>query len=201
MSTKLTIGMCSGGTVRVETVTSLVSNLINIAQNDIAPNLLFQVGGYVDINRNKLADRAIEGGFTHLMFIDADMIFPDDGIMRLLAHDKDIVGANYNVRLDPTSGEFSGPTVKMLVDGKPVSMLSKDFPTELFKCYALATGFLLIKTEVFSKLTKPWFDAWIEPNGQHHTEDIDFCRKANEAGFEVWCDPTIEMGHIGSYTY
>lgn len=198
---KITVGMCTGGTVRAETVTSLVSNLINCAQADMAPNLLFQIGGYVDINRNKIVEEARKSGTTHLMFVDNDMIFPEDGVMRLFKHDKDIIGANYNVRLDPTSAEASGPTVKMLQDGKPVSMLSKDFPTELFECYALATGFMMINMRVFDKLKMPYFEAWQDKDGTHHTEDIDFCRKAGEAGFKVWCDPTIKMGHIGLATY
>lgn len=196
---KLTIGICSGGTIRCETVTSLVTNMINLAQKDIMTGLLFQVGGYVDINRNKIVEACQKNGTTHLIFIDADMTFPDDGIFRLLEQDKDIIGANYNVRLDPTSKAFSGPTVKMLVNGQPVSMIT--LPKKLFKCYALPTGFMMIKMDVFDKLEKPYFDAWIGKNNEHHTEDIDFCRKAQEQGIEIWCDPTIKMGHIGSYMY
>lgn len=198
---KLVVGVCSGGTIRVETVASLYSNLINLAQQNIPPNLLFQVGGYKDINCNVLVEDARKQGMTHIMFVDTDMIFPEDGISRLLSHNKDIVGGNYNVRLDPTSGEFSGPTVKMLVDGKPVSMLAEGFPTELFKCYALPLGFMLVKLSVFDKLLRPYFETHVDNNNKHMTEDIDFCQKANEAGFELWCDPTIRIGHIGSYTY
>lgn len=201
MKPKLVIGICSGGTIRIETMTSLYSDLINLAQQDIPPNLLVQVGGYKDINCNVLVEHSKAQGMTHLMFVDTDMIFPEDGISRLLSHDKDIVGGNYNIRLDPTSGEFSGPTVKMLVNGEPVSMIAKDFPTELFKCYALPLGFMLVKMSVFDKLTRPYFETHIDANNKHMTEDIDFCVKANEAGFDLWCDPTIQIGHIGSYTY
>jgi GT2 family glycosyltransferase len=199
--TKLTIGMCTSGTIRAETVTSLMSNMINLTQQDLSPNILFQIGGYVDVNRNILVNSALEQKSTHIMFIDADMIFPDDAVLQLLSHDKDIIGGNYNVRLDPTAKELSGPTTKMLVDNVPVSMIGKDFPTELFKCYAVATGFMLVKLSVFEKLEMPYFDAWIDKNNKHYTEDVDFCRKAGEAGFEVYCDPKIKIGHVGSYTY
>ena len=198
---KITIGVCTGGTIRVETATSLISAMINIAQQGLMANILFQIGGYVDINRNKIVETALEAGTTHLMFVDNDMVFPDDGIMRLLKQDKDIIGANYNIRLDPTSHEFSGPTTKMLVDGKPVSMLSKNFPKKPFKCYALATGFMMINTKVFEELKKPYFEATIDKFGRHTTEDIDFCQKAGKKDFEIWCDPRIKIGHIGSYTY
>ena len=200
-SKKIIIGICTGGTIRAETVSSLVTNLINCAHANIPPNLLIQVGGYVAVNRNKIVEEAIKQKATHVMFIDADMIFPDTGVMTLLGRDKDVVGANYNIRLDPSSKAFSGPTVKALVDGKPVSMVSKDFPKELFKCYAVATGFMMINTRIFKKLTYPWFEEYQDKDGTHHTEDVDFCRKVNEAGFDVWCDPTIKMGHIGNYVY
>lgn len=198
---KITIGICCGGTIRAETATSLVSNLINLAQRDLAPNLLFQIGGYVDVNRNKIVEEAIKQGTTHLMFVDSDMVFPDDGIFRLLERDKDIIGGNYNVRLDPTSPDFSGPTVKMLENGKPVSMLKKDFPTELFECYAVPTGFMMIKTSVFKKLKTPYFKAYQDAKGEHHTEDIEFCKQARQKGFKIFCDPTIKIGHIGFYMY
>jgi GT2 family glycosyltransferase len=166
----------------------------------MAPNLLFQVGGYVDFNRNKLLQTCLEDkSTTHLMFIDADMIFPDDGIYRLLQHDKDIVGGNYNTRLNPTSKDFSGPTVKMLVDGEPVSMT--ELPKGLFKCYAIATGFMMIKLDAVREMKMPVFEAFTDDKGLHHTEDVEFCKKANEMGLEVWCDPDLEIGHIGQYVY
>lgn len=201
MKPNISIGICTGGTIRAETVASLVTNIINLAQDGIAAGLLLQVGGYVDVNRNKIVASALKMGSTHVMFIDADMMFPDNGVKQLLDLDKDIVGANYNVRLDPSAKVLSGPTVKMLVDGEVVSMTTKDFPTELFKCYALATGFMMINTNVFKKLEAPYFEATIDKNEQHTTEDIAFCKRANEAGIEVYCDPTIKMGHIGSYQY
>lgn len=202
MSTKLVIGVCSGGTMRVETVASLFTAMFRYArETDSMPNLLFQIGGYVDINRNKIIQEAQKAQATHILFVDNDMIFPEDAILTLMNRNKDIIGANYNVRLDPTSEVLSGPTTKMLVNGVPVSMMDQDFPTKIFKCYAVATGFMMVKMKVFNKLQVPYFDAWIDENNNHSTEDVDFCRKAGEKGFEIFCDPTIKMGHIGSYTY
>ncbi len=201
MKPKVTIGMCTGGTVRAETFVSTMGSVIQMAQEGYPVGLLVQIGGYVDVNRNKIAEECLKNGTTHLMFIDADMSFPADGIERLLKHNKDIVGGNYNVRLDPTSDVLSGPTVKMLVDGKPVSLTKDGLPDDLFKCYAIATGFMLINTRVFDKLDFPYFEAYQDKTGKHYTEDIDFCKKVNEAGLEVWCDPTIKIGHLGTYAY
>lgn len=198
----LTIGICCGGTVRAETISCLLANMPILAKEGFPVGFLFQIGGYVDVNRNAIVDSVVRDDTTHIMFLDADHTFPEDAILKLLKHDKDIVGGNYNTRLDPFSGKQGfGPVTKMMVEGEIVSMASDDFPTELFKCYATATGFMMIKTEIFKKLKKPYFDARIDSSGRHFTEDIDFCMKANDAGIEVWCDPTIQIGHIGSTVY
>lgn len=202
MNTRLTIGICCGGTVRAETMSCLLANMNVLSAAGIPVGFLFQIGGYVDVNRNAIADTVLRDDTTHLMFLDADHTFPEDAILKLIKDDKDIVAGNYNTRLDPFSSKQGyGPVTKMMVDGEIVSMLREDFPTGLFKCYAAATGFMMIKKEAFDKLKRPYFDARIDPDGKHFTEDIDFCMKANDAGLEVWVDPTIEIGHLGMTVY
>lgn len=39
--------------------------------------------------------------FTHVLYIDDDMEFPPDSLVRMLRHEKDIVGCAYTVRADP----------------------------------------------------------------------------------------------------
>jgi hypothetical protein len=60
---------------------------------------------------------------------------------------------------------------------------------------------MLIKIEVFDKLKKPYFVAYEDENGDHHTEDIEFCINAKKAGFDIWCSPTTPVGHLGIYMY
>jgi len=200
---KLVIGMPTGGTIRAETVASLIGAMNELQKHDIYANLSMQLGGYVAPNRNRLVQNAIDAGATHLMFIDADMIFPADGIWKLIQHKKDIVGANYNVRMSPTSEDFSGPTISLWDPKKKMNFTprSKDLSKELFQVYTLATGFMLIDLNIFKKLKKPYFIEWSTENNEHMTEDVYFCKEANKVGIELFCDPTIEMGHIGSYAY
>ena len=167
------------------------------------------VGGYAAYNRNTAAKKALENNSTHLMFIDHDMIFPPDGLSKLIAHDKDIILANYNTRgvHQETVGENGekrialASTLKMgkkdAYEQVDVDSLPKD---EIFEVAAGGTGFMLIKTEVFKKLPYPWFVA-SEEGRVWTTEDIFFCELAKEHGFKIWCDPSIEMGHMGEYTY
>lgn len=135
---------------------------------------------------------------THIMFIDADMTFPRDGIERLLKQDKMIIGANYNQRQIPLIS-----TIKLEdKNGKYISGTAKKFPKKTFEVAAIATGFCLLNLSIFDKISEPWFVAgYIDDMKDFNTEDVYFCKQAKKAGFKVYCDPTLVVKHIGDYQY
>ena len=191
--------MATGGTIRTETAISLVGAMEVLKKHGVDVGLSGQIGGYVARNRNALVQLAQEKGCTHLMFIDNDMEFPPSGIQRLLDHDKDIVGGIYNARGVPGKPVVS--TVKMSEDYSSNEISNIQIPAQLFKCFGMGTGFMLVKLSVFDKLKKPYFVAFEDEDGTHHTEDIEFCIRAKKAGFDVWASPTIPIGHIGTTVY
>ena len=61
-------------------------------------------------------------------------------------------------------------------------------------------GWVLIKKGVFENLEYPWFapkmQVFESGNVQDMCgEDVSFCLDAKEAGYEIWCDPRIRVGH------
>ena len=48
-------------------------------------------------------------------------------------------------------------------------------------------------------MQKPYFD--FNYKGKEVGEGVYFCLKAKDAGYEIWCDPTMDIGHIGEYIY
>tara|TARA_B100001996_G_scaffold399_1_gene414 strand:+ start:7280 stop:8179 length:900 start_codon:yes stop_codon:yes gene_type:complete len=63
-------------------------------------------------------------------------------------------------------------------------------------------GWLLIKNGVFEhkEMPYPWFAPKMQvfDSGEVQDmcgEDVSFCLDAKEAGFEIWCDPRIRVGH------
>ena len=200
----LLIGMCSGGTVRSETVTALIGAMDVLKGHGVGVNLRIMVGGYVSMNRNILVRSALEINATHLMFIDADHTFLPSSVQRLLDADKDIVGAPYNAR--PVPGKPVVSTIKLIdpatdPNGKTGKPIETEYPAQLFKLFAVATGFMLVKTDVFRKMKAPWFVDGEDENGECFTEDVEFCRKAHLSGFDVWCSPSIHVGHLGLAEY
>ena len=155
----------------------------------------------VPMVRNILVAKAeAVGKFTHLLFIDNDMVFDDGALLRLLALDRDIVGA-----LMVTRGAPYTPVVKKKnKDGEwktypNIETMAKEgrFASD---CDGVGTGFMLIKMGVFEKLEKPYFA--IPPFGETLMgEDMYFCDKAKKAGFDICVDAGLIVGHIGEYVY
>lgn len=97
--------------------------------------------------RNDLAQMAIDTGVDYILFVDSDMMFPPDALVRLLRHGKDVVGATYNKRVAPY--ESLG---KMM--GAPPADLHKG---PLVEAALMPGGMMLVRTTVFKNLPWPWF--------------------------------------------
>jgi hypothetical protein len=138
--------------------------------------------------RTWLVLESIRQGATHILFVDSDMVFNEDVLDRLLAHKKPIVGVQYNKREFPLKGVQEA--------------LDEPSETELYRAKHVGTGMLLIDLTVFPKLKGAWFNFGRDSQGALALgEDVWFCNTARDAGFDVWIDPTIKMGHEGTYLY
>jgi hypothetical protein len=199
------IGICVPARGQVEIFTSFdLSSLINYTskktKHDI--NLYTSTGTLIFDQRNALVDSVINERCDYLMFIDADMRFPKDALIRLLKHNKDIVGVNATTRSEPVK-----PTAKNIAyeeDGS-VSWLPvySNVKKGIEKVDAIGCGVILIKNSVFKKMEKPYFYFEQLPNGKLLGEDIYFCIKAKDAGIDTYVDHdlSLEIGHIGNYIY
>lgn len=146
---------------------------------------------YLPEARQRLVDNAIKTGASHLLMIDADMTFPHDTIPRLAAHQKPIVGVSYAERRFTPEGD------RMSVEAPLDGVLQ----TEPYKVASVGGGVLLLDLDALKDLPSPWFDCQRLDDGKFLGEDTYFCRKARKHGFDVWCDPSIEVGHVGDYVY
>lgn len=190
---KIALGVPTGGLMKSKTAFSLIQT----AMQGLPVFPIFQYGSYVCENRERIVEIAGMNLCSHILFVDDDMSFEPDTLPRLLAHDKDIVGAMYNFRKLPRE------TVIKFFDenGKTVNSIPY-IPKEIFKVAGLGTGLVLIKTSVFDALEPPYFPIERDTDGNMVlTEDIGFCEKARANGFDVWIDPTIKVEHIGLIGY
>ena len=140
------------------------------------------------LGRNKLAKLALEQGAEWLMFLDDDHAFHPDLLTRLLAHDEMIVGSLYLQRMMPFAPvAYSHKTEDEVY--MPIDLTS--LPSDgLVEVAAVGTGGMLIRSEVFRALEYPWFE-----HGRA-SEDLIFCDRARDAGFQIYCDLGSRLGHF-----
>jgi GT2 family glycosyltransferase len=147
--------------------------------------------------RNKIVYKALTEKFDYIFFMDSDMEFPSATLDRLLRHKKDIAGGFY---LRKKKGYL--PNAFKLGFSNGTKLLT-EFVTDFKEVEAIGTGCLLIKTEVFNDIPKPWFEYEVikdSPDCHMATEDVVFCRKAKKAGYKIYCDGSIACGHIGGHS-
>lgn len=156
-------------------------------------------------SRNSMAQKAMEGGFDRLMFLDSDMQFSPDLLERLSADmdsGLDYVSALCFMRMIPTK-----PCVyKNVTYGKNDfgiyhtcdSML--DYPkNQLFEVEASGFGAVMMNTRLIEQVAKNYGMPFSPMMG--FGEDISFCWKAKQLGAKLYCDSRIKVGHLGTYCY
>jgi len=208
---------CYGGMVTEGVMSSLLKFQLLANQYGLSYTIDTMINeSLVTRARNNLVAKFLSNKrSTHLMFIDADIKFSAEDIIKLVARDKDIVGGAYPAKMNP-----------------PFYVLNKvknpKIEKDLHEVRHLGTGFLMIKREVFDTLIQSmpetkyldslnlgknddgipyenWmynlFDVLIDETGHLLSEDWVFCDRARKYGYDVWCDTTILLNHIGYHTF
>lgn len=148
-------------------------------------------------NRNLIIEQAIAHECTHIMFLDDDVAFAPTLLSDLMKYsDKDVVTALYLMRNYPHQPIIFS---EALEDGRCKHLYPSDDNTGLVEIVACGLGACLIKTEIFKALEKPWIRLG-ELEKDHWCDDIGFFRRVREAGFKLYCDLSIQVGHMAQAT-
>jgi GT2 family glycosyltransferase len=217
MDTKVLIGMpCGSGTMPSQMVTSLLT-----LRKQPGTAFLIIDRQRTDKARNSLALEALKQGCTHLLFVDDDNPIPDDTLEKFLEDDKDIVIAPILGRNPDANGNFNlcafykrevetSQGVLRLYDN--IQLFRDEGP--LHRIDAGGTGCMLIKRKVLEAMASKFGDELfafgeikLDPpmvvNGKEYkkrtmSEDVEFCERAVDLGFEVWLDDRVRPIHLGS---
>jgi len=153
-------------------------------------------GNRMDVpqSRNTIVREAQAWGATELLFMDVDQNFPGDVLARLRSHDKEVVSGWSPLRKQP---HFPLVYKKDAGQYRPIPPRGV-----LQKVDGFGFGCVLIRMEVFEKVKGPWFEQEFFPNDHERAgelktgHDLNFCRMAQEAGFDLWVDNTVKCGHL-----
>lgn len=203
---------CYGGNVSFETVSSMINTAVLLTKVGIKFDVrMISSDSLVPRARNSLVSLMMEiPESTHLMFIDADIGFDPVDIIRLIAHDLDVVGGVYPMKSYPLRYAMN-PLPESAETGIQGVQEIKD----------LATGFMLIKRSVIERMIEHYpetqykadentgernikfyalFDTSLD-NGQYVSEDFTFCRRWRAIGGKLHIDDTVVLRHVGLHTY
>ena len=154
-------------------------------------------GALIYTSRNDLATMAIHSNADYVFWLDSDMVFKPDTLIRMMdtlkKNDLDILTGLYFRRVPPYSPVLFD---RLDINGNVCYWSEfKDIPEGLFEVGGCGFGCVLMKTDVFFDVQGKFGQMFapIANNG----EDIAFCWRARECGFKIYCDPSIICGHVG----
>ncbi len=157
----------------------------------------FQIGSLVYTSRNDLVKHAIVQEADYIFWLDSDMMFAPDTMVRMFEGLKhgDIVSGLYFRRVAP----FSPVLFKTLdIDGNECKTAEVDeIPDDYFEIAGCGFGCVLMPTnvamDVLGKYGPP-FNPYFGVG-----EDLSFCWRARQLGYKIVCDPKITLGHVGHH--
>jgi len=162
-------------------------------------------GGDIAEKRENQVAEGLRLGCTHILLLDADMVYPQETLVDLFAilrdHDADMAGGLCYRGYEPYDPLIWGMVGEDLL--KPF----EDYKFgDIVRAAATGAACLLIKREVFEKVERPWFRIQSEEktvDGKiiviRRGEDTYFTRRATTAGFKLLINTAYDIGHMREF--
>ena len=189
-----------------------ISNLLKFFnKNDIQYNFSFTFSRNIYETRNKCLMGDPEKGknqkpfnsaeYTHILWLDDDILFNTKDIEKLFEADRDVVSGlylmsdreNYAAVEEWDENYFSQNGSFKFLNKKDINDKKELFPVSY-----VGFGFLLVKQGVFEQLDYPWFDPrYLQINNSTDfcMEDVSFCLKCKDKNIPIYIDPEIKVIH------
>jgi len=178
-------------------------------QRGVRAQIEFEIGNSLIADaRNKLVSRFLASGASDLLFIDADLSWTAEDLLRLLAYPVPFVAAVYQ-RKSRTKIDFA---VKF---GAAIAMDAN----RLMEVERVGTGFMRLRRDCIATMVAahpelrlknplakddPNFHALFDTSivdGEFIGEDFTFCDRWRALGGKVMIDPAINLQHHGAAAY
>lgn len=158
----------------------------------------FQMGSLIYTSRNNLALQAFQIEADYVFWLDSDMVFQQNVLvdMKNVMEEKglDFLTGLYFRRVPP----FTPVLFDQLdIDEEGACKWTDytDLPDEPFKVGGCGFGSVLIKTDVLFDVQCK-YETMFAPIS-NMGEDLSFCWRARQCGYDIWCDPQFQFGHVG----
>jgi len=195
--------------------TCMVVFLADLYKAGFEPHVTFVDNTYLLYSRTLLSEAFIQnhkwGNFDLAMWIDADNFFNfwdflkllyDYDTLRARGNSVDILSARYLTRT-PSDVQIVGYVNKGSKEIPQYFPISKE-TKGVAKVDAVGFGFLIMNSEVMLNMYKTYGKRQFafrefgdKENWNVLGEDVSWCEKARELGYNIFLDNNVEIGHIG----
>ena len=211
---KIYIAMACYDSVKINTMLSVTKLAKELTKAGLEWQIETIKSPYVSKARNALTALFLRSEYDYLLFIDADVEFEPEAVIRMLVTKKDIILTPYRIKF-PQDVDLAKYSVSF-PDDKNVTIL----PGDLVEISEGPAGLMLIHRKVFVflmdscprlKIKHPhkkesdpylynfWDTTFDLDHGLWRGEDISFCRLARDYGFEIYANIKSRITHHGSY--
>ena len=146
-------------------------------------------GTLVYMARDKLAGKAVNEDFTHVLWLDSDMVFGPNLLEDLQMCRKPFVSCVYNGR---RPGYQS--CIFKSIDLTHIERF-ESYPREPFEIEGCGFGAVLMEVDML-KAVFTNFKTCFTPLPSLG-EDIAFCFRARDLGYKLYAEPNVQLGHVG----
>lgn len=186
MKMKLMIAIPTTDYMHAAFVQSLIKLTARLQRDGVNHTVELVAGTLVYMARNKLASKAVNEEYTHVLWLDSDMVFSETIVEDLTFCGKDFVCGAFQSRRPPyNSCIFSSL--------KPLERV-KDYGKEPFQVAGCGMACTLVSTEVMKAVLMQFGTCFVPM--EDFGEDLAFCVRARKLCYQIWCEPTVRVGHI-----
>lgn len=192
-----------------------------------------RIGGQLDIQegydvaqqRDQIAAKFLASKHSHLLFVDSDIQFRPEDVLKMAAANKEVIGAVYpfrtfipgHIEKHIKAGRTEHDAMR-LAHRYAFAAAEVKLKGEFFRAESVGAGLMLVSRECFERVRKHcapepyrihgttspvegFFQSIRREDGEMIPEDWSFCQRVREAGGDVWAYPFAEMGHVGTFVH
>ena len=194
MIKKLLIAVPCYDVMRAEFVQSLLRLMSRLNREKVWFEVKIISGTVAHTARDNLAKHAVTGGFSHVLWFDDDMVFEDNILEDLTISGKtdQIICGRFVSRHNPYL-----PTIFSRADAQWDRFDEDHIPEDTFRIAACGFACVLTPVQCLGDVLNNNGGTCFLPM-KNCSEDLSFCKRATGLGYEIWCEPTARVGHVGA---
>ena len=169
----------------------------------------YQQGYTVVQARNRQVRESLMGGYDYTLFVDSDVVLPQNLLVHLLRANADLATGWY-IKKIPNGPKITEIYAKKRFNEELENIMEDELVRwggKIVPIGGCGFGCTLVKNSVFEDL-KEYEDNWFEyvetkKDGKFYicSEDIKFCERLKEKGKTLVCDPTLRCFHVGQMLF